>query len=208
MAPSAQRNAQNVVFWDDAEIFFSSDSEAVVNPDGTFGDDWASIGYLNEGGDLGQERDTERIEAKGFGGRLLKTKQKFTKDTLTFVAAEDNETIHSLLWPNSAYIEDGSGVLRVPRDAEGIIARKLVDDSGRVIIDVSRAPASIYPNSLGQSDSGHQTREFTAEVRPDDLGGLYDRLVIQPGETTLEPLEVIRIGTAPGGGAGGGDDEG
>ena len=195
MATTTTRNAQNVIFWDDAEIYFSTDPEAVVNPDGTFGETWANIGYLNEGGDLGQERDTERIEAKGFGGRLLRTKQKFTKDTLTFVAAEDNETIHSLLWPNSPYVEDGSGVLRVPRDAEGIIARKLIDDAGRVVIDVSRAPASVYPNSLGQNDAGHQTREFTAEVRPDDLGGLYDRLVIQPGESTLEPLEVIRIGS-------------
>lgn len=205
MAPTTRRNAENVVFWDDAELFFSTNPDAVVSPDGTFNEDWASIGYLNEGGDLGQERDTERVEAKGFGGRLLKTKQKFTKDTLTFVAAEDNETTHSLLWPNSPFIEDGAGVLRVPRDAEGIIARKLVDDSGRTVIDVSRAPASIYPNSLGNSDSGHQTREFTAEVRPDDLGGLYDRLVIQPGESTLEPLEVIRIGTPPVPGSG--DDD-
>lgn len=196
MAPSVARNSNNVVFWDDAEIFFATDTTAVVEPDGTFGEKWASVGFLSEGADLGQERDTERIEAKGFGGRLLKSRQKFTKDTVTFTAAEDNKTIHELMWPNSPFIEDGSGVLRVPRDAEGLIAKKLVDTEGRVIIDVSRAPAAIYPNALGQSDSGHQTREFTAEVRPDDLGGLYDRLVIQPGESTLEPLEVIRIGTA------------
>ncbi|MBB1022965.1 MULTISPECIES: hypothetical protein [unclassified Dietzia] len=197
-----RRNADNVRFWDDAEIFYSPDANAKVNADGTFGDAWASTGFLNAGADLGQERDTERQEAEGFGGRLLKSRQRFKKDTWAFTAAEDNETIHKLMWPNSPYVVDGTGVLRVPRDAEGVFARKLVDADGAITIDVTRAMASCYPSNLNNADGGHQTREFTVEVRPDEDNALYDRFHKSASDDALEPLEVIRIEAA---GAGGGE---
>lgn len=189
-------NADMIRIWKDAEVWISQDEDAKVGADGTFGADWAHVGLLNGGSEIGQEFDTDRIEVPSWGGKIRLTDQNFKKDTRTFTALEDNETTFSLMWPNSVYPGDsGSTVLRAPSDAIVVVAFKTTDQKGRVVIDVTRDTANVYPSGAAKSDEGASTTEFTVDVRPDSTDSLYDRLVLAPGESPEVTPDVIRVET-------------
>lgn len=181
--------------WKDAEVWISHELLATVNPDGTFGEDWAHTGLLNGGSEIGQEFDTNRVEVPSWGGKIRVTDQNFRKDTRTFSALDDNETTFGLIWPDSEFVETGSTVLRAPNDARVVVAFKTVDQYGRTVIDITRDLANVYPTAQAKSDEGASATEFTVEVLPDATDSLYDRLVVAPGGAPAVQPEVIRIGT-------------
>lgn len=185
--------ANNIRIWKNAEVWISHDADATVDADGTFGADWAHVGLLNGGSEIGQEFDTDRVEVPSWGGKIRATDQNFKKDTRTFSALEDNETVFGLMWPNSAYVPTGSTVLRVPHDARVVVAFKTVDQDGRTVIDVTRDQANVYPTGMAKSDEGASPTEFTAEVLPDTTDSLYDRLVVAPGGAPDIAPDVIRV---------------
>lgn len=187
-------NADNIRIWKDAEVWITPEPDAVVNPDGTFTEDWAHVGLLNGGSEIGQEFDTDRVEVPSWGGKIRVTDQNFKKDSRSFAALEDNETTFGLIWPNSTYAETGSTVLRAPRDATVVVAFKTVDQKGRTVIDITRELANVYPTGQAKSDEGASATEFTVEVLPDSTDSLYDRLVVAPGGAPDVEPEVIRIG--------------
>lgn len=187
-------NPDLIRIWKDAEVWVSDDPAAIVAADGTFGVEWAHVGLLNGGSELGQEFDTDRVEVPSWGGKIRATDQNFKKDTRTFSALEDNETVFSLMWPNSTYAATGSTVLRAPTDALVVVAFKTVDQKGRVLIDVTRDLANVYPSSANKSDEGASATEFTVDVRPDSTDSLYDRLTLAPGAAPVVSPDVIRIG--------------
>ena len=190
------KNASNISIWKDAEVWFSDNEDAVVSETGVFGDDWAQVGILNGGAEIGQEFDGETTEVGSFGGKIVLTDRSFRKDTRTFAALEDNETTFGLMWPGSEYVEDGSTVLRVPHDAEGVVAFKTTDHRGRVLIDITRLPAKVRSSGAAKGDEGATATEFTVDVLPDNTDSLYDRLVIDGDISAGEAPTVIRVGSA------------
>lgn len=187
-------NADNIRIWKDAEVWIATELEAVVAPDGTFGAEWAHVGLLNGGSEIGQEFDTDRVEVPSWGGKIRVTDQNFKKDSRSFAALEDNATTFGLIWPDSTFVETGSTVLRAPRDATVVVAFKTVDQKGRTVIDITREPANVYPTGQAKSDEGASATEFTVEVLPDSTDSLYDRLIVAPGTAIGDEPEVIRIG--------------
>lgn len=184
----------NIRIWKNAEVWVSHEEDAVVNPDGTFGADWAHVGLLNGGSEIGQEFDTDRVEVPSWGGKIRVTDQNFKKDSRSFAALEDNETTFGLIWPNSEYVETGSTVLRAPNDARVVVAFKTVDQNGRTVIDITRELANVYPTGQAKTDEGASPTEFTAEVLPDSTDSLYDRLVVATGGAPDVEPDVIRVG--------------
>ena len=85
--------------------------------------------------------------------------------------------------------------------APGVVAmrveRSLDGRKGRVLIDVTRDLANVYPSSANKSDEGASATEFTVDVRPDSTDSLYDRLTLAPGSSPVVSPDVIRIGTTP-----------
>lgn len=189
----------NIRIWKNAEVWVSHEAEATVSPEGTFGENWAHVGLLNGGSEIGQEFDTDRVEVPSWGGKIRVTDQNFKKDSRTFSALEDNETTFGLIWPNSQFQETGSTVLRAPNDARVVVAFKTVDQNGRMVIDISRELANVYPTGQAKSDEGASATEFTAEILPDSTDSLYDRLVVAAGGTPDVQPDVIRVGEASGG---------
>lgn len=187
------KNADNVRIWKDADVYFSDKPDAKVGADGEFGPDWAQVGLLNGGSEIGQEFDGETTEVGSFGGRIVLTDRAFRKDTRTFSALEDNETTFALMWPGSEFVETGATVLRVPKDAEGVIAFRTVDQKGRVVIDISRELAKVRATGAPKSDEGATATEFTVDVLPDNTDSLYDRLVISADDAVGAVPTVIRV---------------
>lgn len=187
-------NSDNIRIWKDAEVWISTDEAAVVAADGTFDETWSHVGLLNGGSEIGQEFDTDRVEVPSWGGKIRLTDQNFKKDTRSFTALEDNATTFALIWPNSDYVASGSTVLRAPNDASVVVAFKTTDQKGRVVIDVTRDTANVYPSGTAKADEGASTTEFTVDVRPDDTDSLYDRLTLAAGESPVVSPDVIRIG--------------
>lgn len=203
--------ADRINIWKNAEVWVSDDPNAQVEADGSFGDDWKHVGILNDGSSIGQERDADRNETSGWGGQLLATESKFKKDSRTFDALEDTEVTFALMYPNSSYNNGGATVVMAPEDARKVIAFKTTNQNRKALIEVSRLPANIYPSSMDKNDDGASSTEFTAEIRKDSKGALYDRMeVVEDAEGVT--ATVIRFKTDdaqnPGGeGDNGGDTE-
>lgn len=189
---------KNVNIWKFAEVWISDKEDAKVEADGSFGDDWLHVGMLAGGSSIGQERDADRNEVEGWASTLITTEQKFKKDTRTFTALEDTETTFGLIYPNSEFNEGGPTIILAPEDAKKVIAFKTVNQHGMATIDVSRLPANIYPSSMDKNDDGASSTEFTAEIRKDSQGGLYERLVIEDNAEASGALDVTRFKTAGG----------
>lgn len=192
MAGDNQDAAQNVNIWKNAAVWVAEDEAAKVGIDGSFGEDWANVGVLAEGSEIGQEFETDRNDINGFGGGLITTDQKFTKDVRTFTALEDNATTQELIWPNSYRSKNGSLMLRKPKDAQKIVAFETVNQRGEKVIEVTRVPANIYPGGLGKGDDGADSKEFTVEVRPDREDNLYESHTFD-GTDAPKNVEFIRF---------------
>lgn len=191
--------ADRVHIWKNAEVYISI--VGAVDPkaeaDGTFGDDWLQVGILADGSSIGQERDADRTEILGWSSQLIATDQKFKKDTRTFTALEDNEVVWSLMWPNSKFPEAGTPtVVLAPQDAQRYIGFRTTDQNGNVHVEVSRLEANIYPSSMDKADDGASTTEFTAEIRKDADGALYDKAVFSGTGVAVATPDVIRFKTA------------
>lgn len=186
---------RNINLWKDAEVWVSDDDEATVDPDGTFGEAWAFIGLLNEGSEIGSEKDEDRNDINSFGGKKQMTDIRFRKDVRTFDGIEDNAVTHEILWPGSAYEQNGVTVLATPDvNAEKVVAIKTVNSYGDVLIDISRRKAEIYATGNAKGDDGAEVTSYSADVVEDDFGQLYDRLRIrQEGAVVNEDVAPIRI---------------
>lgn len=187
-------NARNINVWKDAEVYTSTDLDAQVNADGTFDPlMWDFFGLLNTGSSIGQEMDIARNDIQSFGGVTQMQDVRFNKDVRTVTALEDNPVTNALLWPGSAYVEDGVSVLRAPETtAEVVVAFKTTNSFGDVLIDVSRRPALAYAPGMGINDEGASTTDYTFDVLKDEDGGLYDRLRIKDDGTTV-PVDLTPI---------------
>ncbi|RAV34923.1 hypothetical protein [Corynebacterium heidelbergense] len=184
--------AKNVNIWKDARVWIADSETAKVGTNGEFGDDWVSVGVLAEGSSIGQEPETDRVEIKAFGGSLITTDQKFSKDVRTFTALEDNDTTFSLIWPNAYKSANGSFILRKPTDALKIVAFETTNQRGEKVVDVTRQKANVYPSSMEKSDDGASTVEFTVEVRADDKDTLYERHTFD-GSAVPADVDFIRF---------------
>lgn len=196
--------ADRVHIWKNAEVYISivGATEPQAEADGTFGADWLQVGILADGSSIGQERDADRTEILGWSSQLIATDQKFKKDTRTFTALEDNEVVWSLMWPNSTFPKAGTPtVVLAPQDAQRYIGFRTTDQNGNVHVEVSRLEANIYPSAMDKADDGASTTEFTAEIRKDADGALYDKAVFSGTGVAVTAPDVIRFKTA-GGGAG------
>lgn len=191
---------QNVNIWKNAEVYIADDPSAQVEADGTFGADWMQVGMLAGGSSIGQERDADRNEIEGWGAQLITTEQKFKKDTRTFTALEETEVTFGLMYPNSEYNEGGVTIVLEPKDAKKLVAFRTVNQNGKVLVEVSRIPANIYPSSMDKNDDGASSTEFTVEVRKDSEGALYERAEFDEDATNVSP-EITRFKS-------GGDDAG
>ena len=187
--------SRNINVWKDAEVWVSDNDDATVAPDGTFSEDWAFIGLLNEGSEIGSEKDEDRNDINSFGGKKQMTDVRFRKDVRTFDGIEDNEVTHQILHPGSEWVEDGVSVLATPyRNAEKVIAFKTVNSFGDVLIDISRRKAEIYASGVAKSDDGAEVTSYSADVVEDDFKQLYDRLRIRStGVAVNDDVAPIRI---------------
>lgn len=188
--------SRNINIWQDAEVYTSTDPNAQVGADGSFDPEvWDFFGLLNTGSEIGQELDVTRDDVQSFGNQLQLKDVKFNKDTRTVTALEDNEVNFALLWPDSAFNDNGVSVLLAPKDAaEVIVAFKTVNSFGDVLIDISRIPAFAYASGQARGDEGASTTEFTFEILEDEKGALYDRLRIKDdGTATPEDVTPVRV---------------
>lgn len=187
--------ARNINLWKDAEVWVSDAEDPKVNPDGTFDTDWAFVGLLADGSEIGQEMDIERNDIKSFGGKKQMTDTKFNKDTRSFDSIEDNEVTFGLLWPGSEYVADGATVLMAPKTAASrFVAFKTKNSFGDIYVDITRRRADIYAPGAARGDDGAQTTSYTVDVMEDDKGALYDHLRIKnDGATVNEQTMPIRI---------------
>ena len=191
---------RNINLWKHAEVYTSTKDDPKVATDGTFDPaTWDFVGLLNDGAAIGQEPDITRNDVKSFGGVLQLKDNKFNKDVRTFTALEENEVTFSLMWPGSKFVENGKGTIKAPaEDAEVFIAFKTKNSFGDVYIDISRRTASVFASNRDKADTGASTSQFTADVKMDDKGFIYDFLRIKATDEVAEvDAETIRIAANP-----------
>ena len=203
-SPTTARK-KNINIWKKIRVFFASDASATITTDGVIDPEkWAYIGLLATGSALGKAPEITRNKINAFGEDFIMNDIKFTNDSRTFTALENNETTFAIMNPGSKLVADGTaGVIVAPEwETEGLFLFEATNSWGDKYFEITRNLSTAYADA-GQSkgDDGAATIEITAEVPKGTDGGLYDYLTIRAdaevGPASLAPTRIV----APTGGA-------
>lgn len=173
-------NPANAGSWARADVFIGPLTAVTPTAGDDFSSDWDYVGLLDGGAGFGQERNSESNDNFAWGGILVETTDKNYKETHSFTALEDNETVLKLVNPGSSLTFPGtgttaySGTLKVPRKEKFKIAFQT--ERGLIIrrrVSKNYAMLEGYP-SVTENEDDLASYGITVAIFPDANEELWD----------------------------------
>lgn len=195
------RNPQNVVHATDGEVLVSWADDPKIGFDGTFSDDWETIGILNDGSRVEFNRVVERNKVNGWGFGVVDTSAKPGDLTASAETLEDNETVQKIAFPHTATDEgvtiDGDAKILYHDNEVARVFVAMVEtmSNGKTRIRASRyrAVASMEDMGFGQEASGRSVSfDFETGTNKD----AFDEIVIGSAEKAAANDQIIRFAEA------------
>lgn len=165
----------NASVWPDADVYVAPLGSTVpANVSTAFNGSWDLVGLLDGEQGFTQTRNEEVNDFFAWGGALVRTTRRNFKLTVRFVALEDNDTTHNLIWPNSA-----GGELVVPRPERVLIAFETTEDEKvRRLISAYQAEVSL-DGDIVDNETDLTRYELLATIFPDTTTSPYTLLTEQ-----------------------------
>lgn len=161
----------NARLWTNADVYVSFDLDE-TNPataETEFGGTWEPVGLLDGDAGFGETRDQQETDYFAWGQILVRTARRNYKETHTFTALEENDTVERLYRPGSE-----EGEYSVPTVESVKLAFELREgDAVKRLITRSRAEVTLN-GSRTVSESGLATYPLVATIYPDGDGVLFD----------------------------------
>ncbi len=155
--------------WPEADVYIApTTATAPASIDVEFSVDWDLVGLLD--GDTGftQSREEETSDIYAWGGILVRTTRRNFKQTISFVALEDNDTTRELIWPDSP-----PGQLVVPRPKRVKIGFEMREgDYSKRLISAYEAEVAIT-GDIVDNEAALTRYELTATIFPTSEGVLF-----------------------------------
>lgn len=157
--------------WADADVYTGAlDATNPANPEDPFGAAWDLVGLLDGDEGFTQARDEDVNDLYAWGGILVRTSRRNFKQTVKFVALEDNDTVRDLVWPAST-----DTALYVPRPADIKVAFETREGSKiKRLISHYRAQVVVDDDIVDQ-ESDLTKYTLLATIFPSADGWLFDR---------------------------------
>lgn len=193
------RNPENIQPVVDGEVLVSFADDPKIGADGTFGDDWYTLGILNDGSRVELNRTIDKNKTSGWGYGVVAVDTRPGELTATAETLEDNEATRAIAWPTR---KEGDGT-RIPgaqilyhdeKVARPYVAlvEKLQDGTTRIRASRERAIATMEDIGFGQEVSGRQVSFDFQTGRNKDA---FDELVLTDGSAETYSEEIIRFDT-------------
>lgn len=193
------RNPENIQPVVDGEVLVSFAEDPKIGADGTFGDDWYTLGILNDGSRVELNRTIDKNKTSGWGYGVVAVDTRPGELTATAETLEDNEATRAIAWPTR---KEGDGT-RIPgaqilyhdeKVARPFVAlvEKLQDGTTRIRASRERAIATMEDIGFGQEVSGRQVSFDFQTGRNKDA---FDELVLTDGAAETYSESIIRFDT-------------
>ena len=193
------RNPENIQPVVDGEVLVSFAEDPKIGADGTFGNDWYTLGILNDGSRVELSRTIEKNKTSGWGYGVVAVDTRPGELTATAETLEDNEATRAIAWPTR---KEGDGT-RIPgaqilyhdeKVARPFVAlvEKLQDGTTRIRASRERAIATMEDIGFGQEVSG---RQVTFDFQTGRNKDAFDELVLTEGSAEQYNEAIIRFAT-------------
>lgn len=152
----------NASFWTDADVYIG-DTTATdpADVDTVFGGDWDLVGLLDGDGGFTLARSEDKEDKFAWGGVIVRTTRKNFKQTVAFVALEDNDVTRTLIWPGST-----AGEIVVPRPTPIKIAFEMREgDKVRRLISANYAEVDV-DGDINENESDLTKYTLIATIFP------------------------------------------
>lgn len=193
------RNPENIQPVVDGEVLVSFAEDPKIGADGTFGDDWYTLGILNDGSRVELSRTIEKNKTSGWGYGVVAVDTRPGELTATAETLEDNEATRAIAWPtrkpgDGARIEGAQILYHDEKVARPFVAlvEKLQDGTTRIRASRERAIATMEDIGFGQEVSG---RQVTFDFQTGRNKDAFDELVLTEGAAETYNEAIIRFAT-------------
>lgn len=193
------RNPENIQPVVDGEVLVSFADDPKIGADGTFGDDWYTLGILNDGSRVELSRTIEKNKTSGWGYGVVAVDTRPGELTATAETLEDNEATRAIAWPtrkpgDGARIEGAQILYHDEKVARPFVAlvEKLQDGTTRIRASRERAIATMEDIGFGQEVSG---RQVTFDFQTGRNKDAFDELVLAEGASESYSESIIRFAT-------------
>lgn len=201
-----QRNPENVQPVVDGEVLVSFADDPKIGFDGTFNDDWETLGILNDGSRVELNRVVDKNKTSGWGYGVVAVDTRPGELTATAETLEDNEAVQRIAWPHrqageGAVVDGEASILYHDEEvAQPFVAMVEKQQTGRLRIRASRLPAIATMEDIGygQEVTG---RTVTFDFQTGRNKDAFDELVLNDAKVAAaEKDSLIRFGEAANGG--------
>lgn len=193
------RNPENIQPVVDGEVLVSFAEDPKIGADGTFGDDWYTLGILNDGSRVELSRTIEKNKTSGWGYGVVAVDTRPGELTATAETLEDNEATRAIAWPtrkpgDGARIEGAQILYHDEKVARPFVAlvEKMQDGTTRIRASRERAIATMEDIGFGQEVSG---RQVTFDFQTGRNKDAFDELVLAEGAAEQYNEAIIRFAT-------------
>lgn len=193
------RNPENIQPVVDGEVLVSFAEDPKIGTDGTFGDDWYTLGILNDGSRVELNRTIDKNKTSGWGYGVVAVDTRPGELTATAETLEDNEATRAIAWPtrkpgDGARIEGAQILYHDEKVARPFVAlvEKMQDGTTRIRASRERAIATMEDIGFGQEVSGRQVSFDFQTGRNKDA---FDELVLTDGAAETYSESIIRFDT-------------
>ena len=193
------RNPENIQPVVDGEVLVSFAEDPKIGADGTFGDDWYTLGILNDGSRVELNRTIDKNKTSGWGYGVVAVDTRPGELTATAETLEDNEATRAIAWPtrkpgDGARIEGAQILYHDEKVARPFVAlvEKMQDGTTRIRASRERAIATMEDIGFGQEVSGRQVSFDFQTGRNKDA---FDELVLTDGAAETYSESIIRFDT-------------
>jgi len=179
------RDPSNISPVVDGEVLVSFADDPKVGKDGSFNDDWYTLGILNDGSQVALNRTIEKNKTSGWGFGVVAVDTRPGELTATAETLEDNYATRRIAWPSrsegvtpSKRVDGGTILYHDEVVARPFVAMVQRQQDGKMKITASRerAIATMENIGFGQEVTG---REVSFDFQSGQNKDVFDELILE-----------------------------
>ncbi|MDT9411308.1 hypothetical protein P8T80_07940 [Corynebacterium rouxii] len=200
---ASQRSPENVSPLIDGQVLVSFHENPLIGFDGSFNEQWETVGILDDGAKIDIQKTVEKSKKKGWGYGVVSTTVKPGELTAKASVVERNATVDRIAWPDredkttevkkkfegvkSAEILFGGAAVALP-----YVAMVVTDQKGDLEIIASRYPAIATMQNIGYGEDP-EGKEIEFDFKIGQMKDAFDRIKVSGSAKAQRKVDLLRF---------------
>ncbi|ARU46727.1 hypothetical protein [Corynebacterium silvaticum] len=200
---ASQRSPENVSPLIDGQVLVSFHENPLIGFDGSFNEQWETIGILDDGTKIDIQKTVEKSKKKGWGYGVVSTTVKPGELTAKASVIERNATVDRNAWPDredktteakekfdgvkSAEVPFGGSAVALP-----YVAMVVTDQKGDLEIIASRYPAIATMQNIGYGEDP-EGKEIEFDFKIGQMKDAFDRIKVGSAAKAARKVDLLRF---------------